>query len=57
MLGLNLEESRSYKDLERETNLKVIRNLQRRGLSLEAIAEILELPVEEVTQIAQQQPT
>jgi predicted transposase/invertase (TIGR01784 family) len=55
MLGLSIEESRIYKDLERETNLKVIRNLLRRGLSFEEIAEITELTVEEVQQIAQQQ--
>jgi DNA-binding transcriptional MerR regulator len=32
----------------------VIRNLLRRGLSLEEIAEIVELTVEEVQQISQQ---
>jgi predicted transposase/invertase (TIGR01784 family) len=54
MLGLGLEETRIYQDLERETNLKVIRNLLKREVSLEEIAEIVEMSVEEVRQIAQQ---
>ncbi len=65
MLGISIEESRVYQDAKaegceigrEEEREKVIRNLLHRGLPLEAIAEVLELPVEEVTQIAQQQPT
>lgn len=55
MLGLTLEETRIYKDLERQTTLKVIRNLLNKGQSLEYIADIVEISVEEVRQIAQQQ--
>jgi predicted transposase YdaD len=55
MLGLTLEETRIYKDLERQTTLKVIRNLLNKGQSLEYIADIVEMSVEEVRQIAQQQ--
>lgn len=58
MLNLTpLHETRIYKDLQRETNLKVIRNLLSKGQSIEYIAEILELPVEEVQKIAQEQQT
>lgn len=57
MLGLTLEETRIYKDLERQTKLKVISKLMSKGLSLEDIAEIVEMTVEEVRQIAQQQPS
>lgn len=55
MLGLTLEETRIYQDLERQTRLKVVPRLLSKGLSLEEVAEILELPVEEVRQIAQRQ--
>jgi predicted transposase YdaD len=61
MLVGRLEDTRFYQDAKAEAReeerAKVIRNLLHRGLTLEAIAEVLELPVEEVTQIAQQQPT
>jgi predicted transposase YdaD len=56
MLNLTpLYETRIYKDLQRETNLKVIRNLLSKGQSFEYIAEIVEMSVEEVRQIAQEQ--
>jgi predicted transposase/invertase (TIGR01784 family) len=54
MLGLALEESRIYKDLERQTKLKVIGKLMSKGLSFEDIAEIVEMTVEEVRQVIQE---
>jgi predicted transposase/invertase (TIGR01784 family) len=54
MLGLALEETRIYKDLERQTKVKVIQKLMSKGLSFEDIAEIVELTAEEVRQIAQE---
>jgi predicted transposase/invertase (TIGR01784 family) len=54
MLGLNLEETRIYRDAkaegERETKLKVVPKLLAKGFTIEEIAEIVELPVEEVRQ-------
>lgn len=56
MLDLTpLYETRIYKDLQRETNLKVIRNLLKEGQSFEYIAKIVELSVEEVQQLTQEQ--
>lgn len=58
MLNLTpLYETRIYKDLQRETNLKVIRNLVSKGQSIEYIAEIVEMPVEEVQRLIQEQQT
>jgi predicted transposase YdaD len=54
MLGLALEESQIYKDLERQTKLKVIGKLMSKGLSFEDIAEIVEMTVEEVRQVIQE---
>jgi predicted transposase/invertase (TIGR01784 family) len=54
MLGLALEETRIYKDLERQTKVKVIQKLMNKGLSLEDIAEIVEMTAEEVRQIIQE---
>jgi len=52
MLGLTLEDTRIYRDLERQTRLKVVPRLLSKGLSLEDVAEALELPVEEVNALA-----
>ena len=52
MLGLKLEESRIYQDLERQTRAKVIPKLMAKGMSIEEIAEIVELSVEEVREAA-----
>lgn len=57
MLGLSLEETRVYRDAkaegERENKLKIVPKLLARGLSVEEIAEIVELTVEEVRQASQ----
>ncbi len=56
MLNLTpLYETRIYKDLQRETNLKVIRNLLKEGQTVEYIAKIVELPIEEVHRIIDEQ--
>lgn len=56
MLDLTpFHETRIYKDLQHETNLKVIRNLLKEGQTLEYIAKIVELPVEEVQRIVQEE--
>ncbi|MBE9013296.1 Rpn family recombination-promoting nuclease/putative transposase [Pseudanabaenaceae cyanobacterium LEGE 13415] len=72
MLGLNLEETRVYQEAKAEgetigeqrgeqrgklnAKLETVPKLIDRGLSVEEIAEILELTVEEVRQAAQSQP-
>ena len=48
MLGLSIEETRIYKDLERQTKLKIVPELLSEGLSVEKVAKILNLPVESV---------
>ncbi len=59
MLGLKLEETRVYQEAkaegERSNKVKMIPKLLARGLSIEEIAEMVELTVEEVQQISQQQ--
>jgi predicted transposase/invertase (TIGR01784 family) len=58
MLGLKLEETRVYQEAkaegERSNKVKMIPKLLARGLSIEEIAEMVELNVEEVQQISQQ---
>jgi predicted transposase/invertase (TIGR01784 family) len=55
MLGLKLEETRVYQEAkaegERSNQVKMIPKLLARGLSIEEIAEIVELAVQEVRQI------
>ncbi|GAA6618746.1 aspartate aminotransferase [Scytonema sp. NUACC26] len=48
MLGLNIEETRIYQDLERQTKLKIVPRLLSEGLRVEKVAEILDLPIESV---------
>lgn len=55
MPGLSLEETRIYKDLERQTKLKTAARLLNKGYSVEEVAKAAELTVEEVRQLAQQQ--
>jgi predicted transposase/invertase (TIGR01784 family) len=55
MLGLNIEETRLYQDLERQTKLKIVPKLLNEGLSVEKIADILNLTVGEVTSSASSQ--
>jgi predicted transposase/invertase (TIGR01784 family) len=69
MLVGRLEDTRFYQEAKAEGRkegreeahkeflARVICCLLQREFSLEAIAKILKLPIEEVTQIAQQQPT
>lgn len=59
MLGLTLEATRVYREAkaegERECKLKMVPKLLARGLNVEEVAGIVELPFEEIRQIAQQQ--
>jgi len=59
MLGLTLEDTRVYREAkaegEREYKLKMVPKLLARGLNVEEVADIVELPVEEVRQASQQQ--
>jgi predicted transposase/invertase (TIGR01784 family) len=52
MLGRRIEETRIHQDLERQTKLKIIPDLLAEGLTIERIAQILKLSVEEVQQSA-----
>lgn len=52
MLGRNIEETRIYQDLERQTKLKVMARLLREGDSIEKIARIVDLSIDEVQQLA-----
>jgi DNA-binding NarL/FixJ family response regulator len=49
MLLLNIEETRIYKDLERQTKLKAAARLLSMGYSISEVAEAVDLSVEEVT--------
>ncbi len=49
MLGLNIEETRIYQDLERQTKLKAAARLLSMGYSISEVAKAVDLPVEEVT--------
>ena len=57
MLGLNLEESRVYREIEaegeRKHKLKMVPKLLREGFNVEKVAALLDLPIEEVRQAAQ----
>lgn len=54
MLGSTFEETRIYQDLERQTKLKVAARMLEWGDSVEKVARIIDLPIEEVQQIAAQ---
>lgn len=56
MLGLSIEETRIYKDLERQTKLKAAERLLSMGYSIEKVALAVDLSVEEVTEVASNQP-
>ncbi|MBD2682538.1 MULTISPECIES: Rpn family recombination-promoting nuclease/putative transposase [Nostoc] len=49
MLGLNIEETRIYKDLERETKLKAAARFLSMGYSISEVAKGVDLSVEELT--------
>jgi predicted transposase/invertase (TIGR01784 family) len=54
MLGLKLEESRIYQEAQAEgehrTKLQMVPKLLQEGMSIERIASLVELPIEEVRQ-------
>ncbi len=56
MLGLSIEETRIYQDLERQTKLKILPRLLSEGLSVEKVAAILDLPIEFVINAVSDQP-
>jgi len=49
MLGLNIEETRIYQDLERQTKLKAAARFLSMGYSISEVASAVDLSVEEVT--------
>lgn len=57
MLGLNIEEGRLYQEIkaegERAQKLKMMPKLLAKGLTVEEVAELVELTIEEVRQAAQ----
>jgi predicted transposase/invertase (TIGR01784 family) len=54
MLGLgDLKETKFYQEAAQETKLEMVPRLLQAGLSLKKIAEVLELPLEDVRQITQ----
>jgi predicted transposase/invertase (TIGR01784 family) len=56
MLGLDaLKETRFYQEAAQETKLEMVPRLLQAGLSLEKIAEVLELPLDEIKKAAQQE--
>lgn len=52
MLGLNIEETRIYQDLERQTKLKAAERLLGMGYSISEVAKAVDLSVEEITKLA-----
>ena len=53
---MNIEETRIYKDLERQTKLKAAERLLSMGYSIEKVALAVDLSVESVTEVASNQP-
>jgi predicted transposase/invertase (TIGR01784 family) len=56
MLGLNIEETRIYQDLERQTKLKAAARFLSMGYSISEVAKGVDLSVEEVTKLASNSP-
>jgi predicted transposase/invertase (TIGR01784 family) len=56
MLGLNIEETRIYQDLERQTKLKAAARFLSMGYSISEVAKGVDLSVEEVTKLAENPP-
>ncbi len=56
MLGLNIEETRIYQDLERQTKLKAAERLLGMGYSISEVALAVDLSVESVTKLASNPP-
>ncbi|BDA76481.1 hypothetical protein CAL7716_106470 (plasmid) [Calothrix sp. PCC 7716] len=57
MLGLNIEETRIYQDLERQTKLKAATRLINMGYSISDVAQAVDLSVEEVATLASNPPS
>jgi DNA-binding transcriptional MerR regulator len=53
-MTVSLEDTRVYRDIVRETKLKIIQRLLSQGLGLEAIADAVEMPISEVQAAIQQ---
>ncbi len=51
---VNLEDTRVYRDIVRQTKLKIIQRLLMRGFESEAIANAVEMPISEVQEVIQQ---
>jgi len=47
-MTVSLEHTRVYRDIVRETKLKIIQRLLMRGFESEAIADVVEMPISEV---------
>ena len=55
MLGLNIENSRIYRDLQAEADVKIVKAFAKKGFSIEEIMENVDsLTIEEVQRILQQ---
>jgi predicted transposase/invertase (TIGR01784 family) len=54
-LGEDIEKTAFYQSILKRTKLKVVPALLKKGLSIQEIAESLELDVEEVRKIAEEQ--
>jgi predicted transposase YdaD len=53
---MNIEETRIYQDLERQTKLKAATRLINMGYSISDVAQAVDLSVEEVATIASNPP-
>jgi predicted transposase YdaD len=53
MLGLNIEESRVYQEIVVDTKLELVPELLAEGMSIEKVAKLLKLSIEQVRQVAQ----
>ena len=56
MLGLNIEETRIYQDLERQTKLKAAARLLNMGYSISEVAKAVDLSIDEITPLASNSP-
>lgn len=54
-LGEDIEKTAFYQSILKKTKLKIVPTLLQKGLSIQEIAESLELDVEEVRKIAEEQ--
>ncbi|MEH2241370.1 hypothetical protein [Nostoc sp.] len=54
-LGKEIEKTAFYQSILKKTKLKVVPALLKKGLSIQEIAELLEIDVEEVRKIVEEQ--